>query len=155
MVSNIYLNEMAENLKYFRGTFSCNNIPIVKDNTHHHSYIVNLSKKNDVGSHFIALCITQTKFQKTCMYFDSFGVSCDNKYILKYMSNISDNYKYNAFQIQDFSSLYCGFFALGCVMSYENNCIFKYINMFNENNLLMNDKNVIKYIVDNKKLFYK
>ena len=51
----------------FQGTYSIDNIPTIKNNDF--SIIINLSKQNEKGSHFVAIFNKQNKI----IYFDSFG----------------------------------------------------------------------------------
>jgi hypothetical protein len=52
MVSNIYIDSVMDYIKGFRGTYSSNNIPFLKDRQ---SAIINFSKYGEEGSHFIAM----------------------------------------------------------------------------------------------------
>ena len=49
-ISNFKINEILENNKNYIGTFSKNNVPILKNNQ---STIVNLANSYDKGSHWI------------------------------------------------------------------------------------------------------
>ena len=51
----------------FHGTYSIDNIPTIKNNNF--SIIINLSKQNKKGSHFVAIFNKKNKM----IYFDSFG----------------------------------------------------------------------------------
>ena len=56
-----------KNNKNYIGTFSKNNVPILKNNQ---STIVNLANSNDFGTHWIGMKYVN----KTLFYFDSYGV---------------------------------------------------------------------------------
>ena len=56
-----------KNNKNYIGTFSKNNVPILKNNQ---STIVNLSHSNDVGSHWIGMKLVDKKL----FDFDSYGI---------------------------------------------------------------------------------
>ena len=66
-ISNFKINEILKNDKNYIGTFSKNNVPILKNNQ---STIVNLADSNDKGTHWISM-----KFiNKKLFYFDSYGI---------------------------------------------------------------------------------
>ena len=66
-ISNFKINEILKNDKNYIGTFSKNNVPILKNNQ---STIVNLADHNTKGSHW-----TSMKYiNKTLFYFDSYGI---------------------------------------------------------------------------------
>ena len=71
----------------FKGTFSIDKIPTYKDEKL--SIIVNLSKENEEGTHFIGI----TSSKDTIIYFDSYGIEYINltieKYLKKYRKNTS------------------------------------------------------------------
>ena len=56
-----------KNNKNYIGTFSKNNVPILKNNQ---STIVNLANSNDTGIHWIAMKFINNKL----FYFDSYGI---------------------------------------------------------------------------------
>ena len=66
-ISNFKINEILKNDKEYIGTFSKNNVPILKNNE---STIVNLADSNDVGTHWIAMKFINSKL----FYFDSYGI---------------------------------------------------------------------------------
>ena len=98
-ISNVYIDHSMNKISSsFRGTFSIDNIPTFNDESF--SLIVNLSKENEKGSHFIAISSSKNKI----VYFDSFGIPNKilslEKYLEKYkkkrlfIQNI--NYKMNS-----------------------------------------------------------
>ena len=66
-ISNLKINKILKNDKNCIGTFSKNNVPILKNNE---STIVNLADSNDVGTHWIAMKFIDNKL----FYFDSYGI---------------------------------------------------------------------------------
>ena len=55
-ISNIYIDHLMQQISLsFRGTFSLDNIPTFEEETF--SLIVNLSKVDEKGSHFIAIFV--------------------------------------------------------------------------------------------------
>ena len=66
-ISNFKINEILKNDKNYIGTFSKNNVPILKNNQ---STIVNLANSNDTGTHWIGMKFINNKL----FYFDSYGI---------------------------------------------------------------------------------
>ena len=67
-ISNIYIDNLMNKIsKTFWGTFSIDNIPLIKNDIF--SVIVNLSKQNEKGTHFIAVSSRKNRI----IYFDSLG----------------------------------------------------------------------------------
>ena len=66
-ISNFKINEILKNNKNYVGTFSKNNVPILKNNQ---STIVNLANSNDKGSHWVGMKLVGKKL----FYFDNYGI---------------------------------------------------------------------------------
>ena len=66
-ISNFKINEILKNNKNYIGTFSKNNVPILKNNQ---STIVNLADHNTKGSHWIRMKYVDKKL----FYFDSYAI---------------------------------------------------------------------------------
>ena len=84
-ISNIYIDNLMNKIsKTFWGTFSIDNIPLIKNDIF--SVIVNLSKQNEKGTHFIAVSSRKNRI----IYFDSLGnQNIDitlEKYLKKYQN---------------------------------------------------------------------
>ena len=67
-LSNIFINNLLKNEKYFSGVYSKDQIPLIENNK---SLIFNLENSDQKGSHWVSL------FRKNddIFVFDSFGVS--------------------------------------------------------------------------------
>ena len=79
-ISNIYIDSLMEKISSsFRGTFSIDKIPMFKEENF--SIIVNLSKENEKGTHFIGISL----LKNVIIYFDSYGVEAINSTIDKYL----------------------------------------------------------------------
>ena len=97
-ISNVYIDHLMNKISSsYRGTFSIDNIPTFDDEIF--SIIVNLSKENEKGSHFIAISSSKNKI----VYFDSFGIPNKilslEKYLEKYKKRLfiqNINYKMNS-----------------------------------------------------------
>ena len=91
-LSNVYLNNLlTPYCKYFKGVFSCNTIPNFSKNQKF-SCIINLSKENEEGTHYVSIFYDTKKIE----YFDSFGYSNYNYDIQKYLDKLSSNIIYNS-----------------------------------------------------------
>ena len=66
-ISNFKINEILKNDKNYIGTFSKDNVPILKNNQ---STIVNLADSNKTGSHWVGMKFINNKL----FYFDSYGI---------------------------------------------------------------------------------
>ena len=75
----------------FRGTFSIDNIPVFDDDVF--SIIINLSKQNEIGTHFIAVYVLKNKI----IYFDSFGNQLNDSSLKKYLKNIENPLLFQTF----------------------------------------------------------
>lgn len=151
MVSNIYLNNVCKYLKNYQGTFSCDAIKKPNLNINISTYIFNLSKLNEKGSHLVAIQINSK--DKKVIYFDSFGLPCSNKDILSFIFSVNNKYEYNSKQIQHFDSNYCGMFCLAFVMFHDTNKKFiNFLRMFNSDKIIKNDNIVVDYISRNSKV---
>ena len=131
-ISNFKINEILENDKNYIGTFSKNNVPILKNNQ---STIVNLANLNDVGSHWVGMKFINNKL----FYFDSYGIS----YIPDIIKNQYPNSKIitNIYRIQSNDSNECGKF---CIMFIQSNVknesdYIKFLIQFHKNNFEKND----------------
>ena len=107
-ISNFIINEILKNNKEYIGTFSKNNVPILKNNE---STIVNLADSNDVGTHWIAMKFINNKL----FYFDSYGISFIPDAIKKQYSD--DKIITNIYRIQSNSSNECGKFCIVFIQS--------------------------------------
>ena len=108
-ISNFKINEILKDNKNYIGTFSKNNIPILKNNQ---STIVNLANSNDTGTHWIGMKYVDKKL----FYFDSYGI----QYIPDIIKNqySDDKIITNIYRIQSNLSVECGIF---CIMFIQSN----------------------------------
>jgi len=149
MVSNIFLNYCLNNLDNFIGTFSCDNIPPISKQQN--LLIINLSKSDEIGTHFIALNILKYSNSLKCkvQYMDPLGGYCKNMYIINYLKHYCKSYLYLEHPIQNILSQKCGFFCLAFVLECigQKGSIVSFANKFNIRNLLHNDIILEKYIL--------
>ena len=142
---------MCQYLKNYQGTFSCDSIKKPNFNFDISTYIFNLSKLDEKGTHLIAIQINNKN--KKVTYFDSFGLKCTNKYLLSFIYSVNNKYEYSTMQIQHLNSIYCGIYCLAFVIHQDNaNNFSNFLNMFNPDKLKQNDSIAVKYIIRQKKL---
>ena len=89
----------------FNGTFSIDNIPVFDDDVF--SIIINLSKQNEIGTHFIAVYVLENKI----IYFDSFGNQLNNSSLKRYLKKYKKSIIFSNIQLQNLLSRHCGFFV--------------------------------------------
>lgn len=91
--------------KKFGGVFSSDDLPEKKGK--HKSFIINLDKKNQPGSHWISIY-----FEKDlCMHFCSFGSKPEGD-ILDFIQRNSRAMHWNKIRYQSFFTTTCGLFCL-------------------------------------------
>ena len=92
----------------FQGVFSCDNIPKKVERVTNFSIVLNLSKENELGTHFI----TVLKFPTEIWYIDSLGLWCENHHILKFLNLFKTKIYFNKRQLQSLTSNKCGFYCI-------------------------------------------
>ena len=143
-ITNRYIERLMDNFKTnFKGVFSSDDIPFFPQLNV--SFICNLSKRNELGTHFIAVYINKDYI----LYFDPFGVECYVQSICKYLQHHNIEIVQSLLSIQHPSSLHCGYFCIGFILALNNvYSISNYHNIFNDKNLLLNDEIVSDFIVN-------
>ena len=149
-ISNLYIDGLMEKISdSFRGTFPIDKIPSFKDENF--SIIVNLSRENEKGTHFIAI----SSSKNTIVYFDSYGVEHINLNIEKYLKKYRKKIIFSNIQLQHAFSSHCGFFCISFILSFENNIpLHKFIKMFHRKDMYLNDYICIKIITTLIKYMY-
>ena len=149
-ISNIYIDSLMEKISSsFRGTFSIDKIPMFKEENF--SIIVNLSKENEKGTHFIGISL----LKNVIIYFDSYGLETINLTIEQYLKKYRKQVIYSNVQLQHLFSSHCGFFCISCILCLENNIPFhKFLNVFHKKDLYLNDYISIKIITGFIKYMY-
>jgi hypothetical protein len=145
-LTNEYVEKTGKKIlgKIFLGTFPCDLHPKTK-NKKQFCLVFNLSKHDTKGSHFIAVFASE----KEIIYFDPFGKKLTNTYIKKFIKNSKIGRKQitNSKCIQSCSSIFCGFFCLGFLLSQKNGIKLKsFTSIFDYNNLDDNDQKIIDFI---------
>ena len=105
-ISNVYIDKLMEKIsRSFNGTFSIDNIPVFDDDLF--SIIINLSKQNEIGTHFIAVYVLENKI----IYFDSFGNQVNDSSLKGYLKKYRKSITFSNIQLQNLMSSHCGFFV--------------------------------------------
>ena len=113
-ISNMYIDNLMEKISSsFRGTFSIDKIPMFKEKNF--SIIVNLSKENEKGTHFIGISL----LKNVIVYFDSYGVETINLTIEEYLKKYRKKIIHSNIQLQHLLSSHCGFFCISCILCLE------------------------------------
>ena len=121
-----------KNNKNYIGTFSKDNVPILKNNQ---STIVNLADSNDTGTHWIGM----KYIDKKLFYFDSYGIPYIPDVIKKQYSD--DKIITNIYRIQGDLSVECGKYCIMFIQSdikNESNYI-EFLLQFEKNDFEKND----------------
>ena len=131
-LSNIFINNLLKDEKSYLGTFSKDEIPLIKNNK---SLIFNLQNSNQTGSHWIAL----SRKDNNIFVFHSFGIGHIPKNIYDIYKNF--NITTNIYRIQHINSNLCGLFCiLFCLYNVNSkNKFIEFLNMFNVNNCIKNE----------------
>ena len=111
-MSNLKIDEILKNNVNYIGTFSKDNVPILKNNQ---STIINLQDSDKKGSYWVSY----KKISNKILYFDSYGVA----FIPDIIKNQYLNYKFicNIYRIQSIDSNQFGRFSILFVKSYIKN----------------------------------
>ena len=128
-ISDLKINEILKNDENYIGTFSKNNVPILKNNQ---STIVNLADSHNRGTHWIAM----KYIDKKLFYFDSYGIPFIADIIRNQFSD--DKIITNIYRIQSNSSNECGKF---CIMFIRSN--------------IKNESDYIKFLSQFEKITYR
>ena len=121
---------MLKNDENYIGSFSKNNVPVLKNNE---SSIVNLADSFNKGTHWIAIKFINNKLY----YFDSYGIEFVPDIIKKQYDKIITN----IYRIQSIDSNECGKF---CIMFIKANIqnesdYIKFLLLFHKNDFEKND----------------
>jgi len=148
-LSNAYLEKIGKRIlknRSFKGVYPCDLTPNI-DYSKKFSIIINTGTSDTNGEHFIAIYADSKKL----IYFDSFGMKPDNKYLVNFIKSSKKKRKlfFNLTQIQDHSSNFCGFYCLAFLMSAYKNNYLNFINCFSKRKLKANDQIVVKFILKN------
>jgi hypothetical protein len=143
MATNVYIHHiLSHSDPHFMGVFSSDTIPDHLSKNERFNIIVNLSKREELGTHFI--CII--RFPKKVFYIDPFGGACFIPKICTFLHNLNIKIYYQVKPVQHITSNFCGFFTIYfCLLySYGLQRTTKYLLL--SHNLNKNDELVISHI---------
>jgi hypothetical protein len=128
---------------YFQGVFPCD----VNPNIYLGEFcmIFNLSTHDETGTHFVAIA----SLPQNILYFDSFGLPCNNIYIKSYLNKLNKPILFNNRQIQHEKSIFCSLFCLHflCICFVNKKTLHYYQHLFPIHSI-NNDKKVVKLLVN-------
>ena len=131
-MSNLKIDEILKNDKNYIGTFSKDNVPVLKKNQ---STIKNLQDSYKNGSHWVSY----KKINNKIFYFDSYGVP----FIPNIIKKQYPNYKFicNIYRIQSTDSNQCGRYCVLFIRSNvkNENDYNNFLLQFEKNDFLKND----------------
>ena len=131
-ISNLKIDEILKHDKNYIGTYSKDNVPLLKNNQ---STIINLQDSRFKGSHWVSYKKNGNKI----FYFDSYAVS----FIPDIIKNQYPNHKFicNIYRIQSLNSVQCGRFCILFIKSNikNENEYNNFLLKFEKNNFLKND----------------
>jgi hypothetical protein len=139
------LKQNKHTKKIYRGTFAIDQVPLkeIKKPT---LFVINLDTSDQNGSHWISIYLTKSIFE----LFDSGGRLLNQHIYFNYIRKCYNKKKfvYNKTQIQDNSSICCGYFCCMFALAKAKKITTKYfISIFNKKNLIDNDLK-ISYLFD-------
>ena len=119
----------------FKGVYPCDRLP--SKFTLPAVFVVNLSKHDEPGTHWIAIFINKNG---VAFYFDSFGFDIRNDDIRDFLKKKSKRILHNKKQLQHISSNKCGLFCCAFAIAILKECsIEEFLNKFSVN-LFINDR---------------
>ena len=134
------MHKYHENEPRFNGVYSRDDLPKTKDG----AYIINFDGHYDIGTHWIALWISNN-----VTYFDSFGVEHIPKEIKTFINN-NKNIITNIFRIQAYDSIMCAYFCIGFIdFMLAGKKLTDYTYIFSPNNFKRNDDIILNYFMSN------
>lgn len=142
-LSNIYINKiLTPTTKYYKGIYASDSIPPELWKEEKFSFICNLSKSSNVGSHWITI-VGEKKY---VYYLDSFGLTCFIADICNFLKKCNRTILINTKRIQSYGSIFCGFYCIYFVYCNEFNIKKEMFFRPFSTNFIDNDKIVIKKI---------
>ncbi len=140
-LSNLFFKNIGK--KKFLGVFPSDVLPETRRKEF--AVIFNLSKHNELGSHFIAI----VKKVNEIIYFDSFGEKCYVPTIKSFIQKFGLPITFNTKKIQDDRSNFCGYFCFHFLYHcfYLNKSLLSYVKIFPTRELKQNDNLLLSCIL--------
>ena len=139
-LTNFEIQNSNEIESRFNGAYSRDNLSNkIKDR----AYVINLDEYSDIGTHWIALYVTNNDIT----FFDSFGVEHIPKEIIKFIGR--KNIIANIFRIQAYGSIMCGYFCIGFIdFMFKGKSLTEFTNLFSPYDLKENDDIIMSFFKD-------
>lgn len=139
-LTNIFIDSfLSPIIPTFKGVFSADDINERLLNYKQFSIICNLSKRGEIGSHFVTLII----FPSHVLYLDSLSAPCIISSIAAFLTKLQKPVFFNTRQIQHSQSIYCGFYCIMFTMFFSFQFNF---NLVFSKSLDQNDDKCVLYI---------
>ena len=120
-LTNFEIQKYPQNEPKFKGVYSRNNLPKLKDE----AYVINLDKYKSIGTHWKASYV----IAENVTYFDSFGAEHIPKEIKKFIEN--KNIITNIYRIQAYDSIMYGYFCIRFIdFILKGKILLDYTNLF-------------------------
>lgn len=115
-------------------------------NNKNYGFVINLSKRDTLGSHWVSLFITKIHKSRNSRnnlrngyYMDSYGFRPRSWYLTEFLKNNCNHVEYSGRQLQQLQSDVCGMYAACCIIHMVRGYPFKEFTYKFSNNLLIND----------------
>lgn len=143
-LDNIYINESLKPLcSDFKGVFSCDSIPEYLGSLNRFSFVCNLSKEGEKGSHFVTIIARDN----CTLYIDSLGQPCTNQEISRFINGRGQGVSiYSSSILQHPLSVFCGYYCIFNVLLFDANNSYREKFKFSNDDLYANDKSCLNYI---------
>jgi hypothetical protein len=147
-LSNLYIDEVLRAAcgPDYRGVFSSDTIPTELRSADRFSFVTNLSRADEEGTHFVAVVARPSHV----LYFDPVGLPCIVPSILEFLNGCRRPHLYSSSPFQDpVASSHCGFYCMLYVMFFDSNFAPGFPIRFHDRPpLTRNDPLCERYIVD-------
>lgn len=152
VLCNAFIEKFLQSYcKYFQGVYSSNTIPQDLKNKETFSIVVNLSRNDESGSHFITIL----KHEDNLFYLDSLKLPPKEEILNSVFIEKISSLKTISTQIQSVDSNFCGFYCiLFCLFQDKITAKSRLPKFYtNANDLRKNDKLCLQYILNCIELF--
>lgn len=143
-LSNFFVQDFLNqcNVKYFQGVFPINFIPVSEFAKKQSCFVLNLAHSSMQNGHFVVIFIRESSIY----YLDPFGLPISNSIIYELAKKNNKKIYYSNEQIQDFQSVYCGFFCIFFILNITKKHNVKIDFYKNVSDLRKNDKKCFQYL---------
>ena len=146
-LTNFEIQKYYQNEPRFHGVYSRDNLIEIKDGP----YVVNLDKYSDIGTHRVALDVSDNNNNNNNNNNDDDNVT-DFEHIPKEIKTFINNKNIttNIFIIQGYDSIMCGYCCIGFIdFMLAGKTLTEFPNLFSPNSFKKNDDIILKYFMSN------